>query len=104
MSESISLKSLGVHLIREAEKLNSAAALHRRGVSVAVKEIEITLPIAAVDQVAPQPVVMGEREPMFIVEAVKQLEAIEARAIIGAEALQKAPVESRTQFKLRIRF
>ena len=104
MSQSISLQTLGVHLLRDCEKLRACSALSTRTATINVKEIIITLPVAAADKPLPQIIAIGEREPLLFSEALKQLEHIKDRAIISAGELQKIPAESVSQLKLRLRF
>ena len=104
MSERISLQLLGRHLLRECEKLTTAGTLRTRMAFVNVKEIEITLPIAAADNSSSQIIAIGEREPLLLTEALQQLQRLDMRAAVSAKAVGDRPAESISQFKLRLRF
>ncbi len=104
MSQSISLQSLGVHLLRDCEKLRACGSLNSRTATIQVKEITITLPVVAADKPLPQTIAIGKQEGLLFAEALQQLAQIKDRALISAAEIDKIPAESISQLKLRLRF
>src|SRR5689334_11667943 len=103
MSERISLQALGRHLLRECDELQAHSAPQNRAASFKIREIEITLPMAAADGALPT-IAIGEPEPLLLTEALQQLKRLDTKAEVNAAEVENHPAESIRQFKLRLRF